>query len=140
MHCGEPTDYTLEMVQPRRSLPSLCLALLMGLSLAWQHLAHRRFHESREHFHEHFEERGIGSLSTRVVGSESHPAEHPHLDLTATAPTKAGLHLAFLVSQYLALPEFRTAEVRVSTTAADSIQPRGPPPGPPPSIRAPPTA
>ena len=129
------------MVQLRRSsLPPLCLALIMGLALAWPDLAHRRFHEVREHSHEHVEDRGIASLSTQVVRSESHTGDHPHLDLTAIAPTKAGLRLALPVSEQPAFADTPVTVVRVSTVAADSIQPRGPPSGPPPPIRAPPTA
>ena len=136
-----PTDYTLGMVQSRRSsLPSLCLALLMGLSLAWQGLAHRRLHEVREHSHEHFEHGGSASPSSQIIGSESHPGNHPHLELTATAPTKAGLRPALPVSEHPAFADTPVTVVRVSTVAADSIQPRGPPSGPPPPIRAPPTA
>ena len=129
------------MVQLRRSsLPPLCLALIMGLALAWPDLAHRRFHEGREHSHEHLEHGGSDSPSARIIGSESHPGNHPHLELTATAPTKASLRLALLVSEHPALADTPVTVVRVSTVAADSIQPRGPPSGPPPPIRAPPTA
>lgn len=141
MHPGAPTGYTLVMVQLRRSsLPSLCLALIMGLALAWPDLAHRELHEQREHVHAGLNHGGLASISYQIVASESHPGDHPHLDLTATAPTKTGLPPALAVSEHSPLADSPVILVRVSPGVPTSIQPRGPPSGPPPSTRAPPTA
>lgn len=121
----------------RRSLPSLCLAFVLGLALAWPGLAHRRLHE---HTHAEVEHSPSVPLSAHIAGSESDHDDHPHLDLIATAPTKAALQLALLVSQYPALAVSRLTVVRVTHDGNDSIRPRAPPPGPPPLIRAPPIA
>ncbi len=134
---GDGSDYTWGMLPLRRSMPSLCLTLILGLALAWPGLAHRRLHQ---HTDEHPEDLGGAPVSAPSVGSESHDAEHPHLDLIATAPTKAALHLALFVSEHPTLAAAISRVVRVSTHANESIRPRAPPSGPRPPIRAPPTA
>ena len=120
------------------SLPSICLALVMGLALAWPDLAHRRLHEEREHHHEHLEHRDSSLVLGHLVGSESHHSDHPHLDVIATVPAKAVLHLALLVVEHPALMDSTRGVVRVSEDLNDSNRPRSPPSGPPPAIRAPP--
>jgi len=119
----------------RSSWHSLCLALILGLALAWPGLAHRRLHQ---HTHSHVDHGR--SVSAHVIGSESHHADHPHLDLIATAPTKAGLQLALVVLEHPVLTVSPLVVVGVSHAAAASTRPRAPPAGPPPPIRAPPTA
>jgi len=123
----------------RSSCPPICLALVMGLALVWPDVAHRRFHEQHEHVHDHSASGKVSPLSPLISGSK-HGDSHPHLDLTATTPTKVGLQLIMLVSEQAALDEPTMALVCVSTGGGDPIRPRSPPSGPQPPIRAPPLA
>jgi hypothetical protein len=128
------------MFQARRSLPPLCLALIMGLTLAWPDLAHRRLHEQSDHAHEHLGHRSGPTVSGDIMSSESHHGDHPHLDVIAIAPAKAVLHLASLVVERPASIDLAMGVVRVSQHAIGSNRPRSPPAQPATGIRAPPSA
>ena len=110
----------------------------MGLALAWPDLAHRRLHEDGEHHHEHPGHRDAPPLADHISSSESHQGDHPHLDVIATAPIKAVLHLALPAAKHPAAIASAGAE-RVSSDLSGANRPRSPPAGPPPTIRAPPS-
>ena len=120
-------------------MPSISLALVMGLALAWPDLVHRRLHGQAEHHHEHLEhQENPSALGT--LGSESHHDAHPHLYVIATPPTKAALHLALVVAEHSTTTNSAKVTVRVSDDTSDSNRPRSPPTGPSSAIRAPPSA
>jgi len=125
------------MVRLRRSSgPPVCLALILGLALAWPGVAHLRFHQ---HTHDHAGVTAGVSTAVSVVGSESQHSDHPHLNLIATAPTKASLPVGYMVSEDARLNLSCTSVLRVSIHAIESMRPRAPPGEPLLPIRAPPT-
>ena len=124
----------------KSSLPSICLILVMGLALSWPDLVHRQLHDQREHTHDQIGHREIPSASGHSLDSESHHGAHPHLDITATPPTKAALHPSLLVAEHLVSMDPPMDVVRVSEDTSNTNRPRSPPAGPQPAIRAPPSA